>query len=242
MIALNASGRGQSVIRSLMMADDVLGSWDPLNINEVVRLFDEWPARWWITGGVALELHLGRSWRNHDDSDVSILRGDARKLPALLAGWDIQIAAAGTLAPWVTPVLVREGQNNVWCRRATDQPWCLDVTISDGDAATWIYRRDPSLRAPWAYRCCEPRKVFPTSLPSFNCSSRATTIGRRMIGTPPRSSERSPKTVGGLQICFRVIIPGNRSSRSDDNPEFGDAPITCNPLFWVPGGKLRTEH
>lgn len=132
------------------MADDELGPWKPLELGEVIRLFDRWPGRWWISGGVALELHLGRSWRVHDDSDVSVLRDDAADLSMALAGWNIQVAAAGALTPWDGSALAIEAnQNNVWCREAPDQPWCLDVTISEGDRECWIYRRDPTVRVPW---------------------------------------------------------------------------------------------
>ena len=58
------------------MADGSLGTWQPLALGEVVRLFMEFTARWWISGGHALELHLGRSWREHEDSDVGVLRQD----------------------------------------------------------------------------------------------------------------------------------------------------------------------
>jgi Aminoglycoside-2''-adenylyltransferase len=142
-------GRSPAYAR-LLMADDGLGPWKPLELGDVVQLFERWPARWWISGGVALELHVGRSWRTHHDSDVSILRDDAPALPVVLAGWDIQVAAAGTLTPWDGSVPeAAASQNNVWCRKARDQPWCLDVTISEGDQQCWIYRRDPTLRVPW---------------------------------------------------------------------------------------------
>jgi hypothetical protein len=139
------------------MPEESLGAWQPLELRQVVRLFERWAARWWITGGMALELHLGRSWRSHDDSDVSILRTDATGLLTVLAGWDIHIAAAGSLIPWDgrAPRAATD-QNNMWCRTAPDSPWCLDVTLSDGDRACWVYRRDPTLRVPW------PEAVFRT--------------------------------------------------------------------------------
>ena len=133
------------------MQDDAIGPWDPLDLGQVVRLFERWPSRWWITGGMALELYLGRSWRTHDDSDVSILRTDASGLPALLPGWDVQVAAAGSLTAWDRTELSAEAnQNNVWCRKAPNRPWCLDVTLSEGDQDCWIYRRDAALQVPWA--------------------------------------------------------------------------------------------
>lgn len=132
------------------MADDGLGLWEPLELSEAIGLFERWPTRWWISGGVALELHLGRAWRPHHDSDVSILRKDVTALRGILPDWDIQVAAAGALTPWDGAALVAHAnQNNIWCRVAPNQPWCLDVTISEGDQECWIYRRDPTLRVPW---------------------------------------------------------------------------------------------
>lgn len=142
-------GRGSPYARSLM-ANDGLGAWEPLELGELIQVFDSWPGRWWISGGVALELHLGRSWRAHDDSDVSIPRDDAVSLLVVLDGWDIQVAAAGRLTPWDgSAVAADANQNNLWCRKAPNEPWCLDVTISEGDSECWIYRRDPTLRVPW---------------------------------------------------------------------------------------------
>ena len=62
------------------------GPWDPLPLAEAVDLFRKAPFRWWVSGGHALELHVGRSWRSHDDTDISFCRDDARHLPEILAG------------------------------------------------------------------------------------------------------------------------------------------------------------
>jgi hypothetical protein len=132
------------------MAAGELGPWRPLGLDETVRLFGAFPGRWWITGGRALELHLGRSWRDHEDSDVSVLRQDVGGLTKTLAGWDLHVASAGTLSPWTGYVLhAGRSQNNIWCRTGPKAPWSLDVTIADGGAMSWIYRRDPTLQVEW---------------------------------------------------------------------------------------------
>ncbi len=133
------------------MATDGFGPWAPLTLFEVRQLFDGCPAPWWITGGHALELHTGRSWRAHDDTDVGIRRVDAHVVLRHLAdrGWETVVAAAGRVSPWDGgPLEADANQNNVWCRRSGG-PWRLDLTVGDGDDATWIYRRDRSLRRPW---------------------------------------------------------------------------------------------
>ena len=132
------------------MSTTRLGSWEPLGVGKVVELFNSAPFRWWISGGRALDLHLGRSWRRHEDTDVGIARHDLDSVHALLSGWDCHVAAAGRLAPWHgEPLDAALHQNNVWCRPAVGEPWVLDLTIGEGSEQRWIYRRDPSVELPW---------------------------------------------------------------------------------------------
>jgi lincosamide nucleotidyltransferase A/C/D/E len=134
------------------MADDRFGPWRALTVEEAQVELAGCPAPWWISGGHALELFAGRSWRMHDDLDVGIRRVDTVVVLDHLrrGGWDVVVAAAGLLTPWDGGPLVEAAhQNNVWCRRA-DGPWQLDVTVGEGDDSRWAYRRHPSITRPWA--------------------------------------------------------------------------------------------
>jgi hypothetical protein len=126
------------------MAVPDLGRWEPLSLTATIETLSDAPFRWWLTGGHALDMHVGRSWRDHDDTDVGIARRDASAFRFLLAEWDIHTAAAGQLEPWSgdEPQAPRL-QNNLWCRHDTVGPWLLDVTIGEGDDDVWIFRRDP---------------------------------------------------------------------------------------------------
>ncbi len=127
-----------------------LGTWEPLGLEAAIEIFSAAPFRWWISGGLALELHLGHSWRSHEDSDVGVLRRDLDSVHQLLSSWDLHVAAAGRLTPWRgEPLDSTRHQNNIWCRRARDGPWVLDVTVGEGSDDNWIYRRDPSVKIPW---------------------------------------------------------------------------------------------
>ncbi|MBO0728014.1 MAG: hypothetical protein J2P57_02070 [Acidimicrobiaceae bacterium] len=127
-----------------------LGPWEPLSISRIVEVFVAAPFRWWVGGGKALELHLGRSWRGHEDSDIGVVRYELDAVYALLSSWDLHVAVAGELSVWKGERLeAGEHQNNVWCRLAENRPWVLDVTIGDGTDDEWIYRRDPTVRRRW---------------------------------------------------------------------------------------------
>jgi phosphatidylserine/phosphatidylglycerophosphate/cardiolipin synthase-like enzyme len=134
--------------------------------------------RWWISGGHALELHVGRTWRHHEDTDVGIVRDEAPRLREVLAGWEVWVAAAGELRAWDGAVPVAEHhENNLWCRRRPGAPWALDVTIGDGDATHWTYRRDPRLRVPWAQAVRRTATGVPYLAPDLQLLFKA--MGRR---------------------------------------------------------------
>jgi hypothetical protein len=133
------------------VAAEELGPWSALPLSAAVDLFSGYQGRWWVSGGHALDLFMGSAWRVHEDTDISILRYETSFVRDVLAGWDIQVAASGRLCPWVgrNPRVHLE-ENNLWCRPTPDAAWCLDLTMSDGDLESWIYRRDPAVRVHWS--------------------------------------------------------------------------------------------
>ncbi len=121
--------------------------WDPMSLGEIRELFAAAPFRWWVSGGLALELHIGRSWREHGDADVGVLRSDAAAMCDWMGGRQLVVAASGSVARWNGRSLAA-GENNVWVRG--ESSWVLDLTLNDGDDERRIYRRDPSIARPWA--------------------------------------------------------------------------------------------
>lgn len=133
-----------------------------------MEIFSPASFRWWISGGHALDLHLGRTWRRHGDTDVGVVRRDLGGVHALLSRWDLHVAAAGRLAVWGGEPLERERhENNVWCRVAPDGPWVLDVTIGEGSEEGWIYRRDSSVVLPWDSAVLQTTEGIPYLAPEL---------------------------------------------------------------------------
>lgn len=130
------------------MSEDY-GRWEPASAAELARIFADAPFRWWITGGLALELYAGYSWRDHDDADLGICRADVAGLYRQLDGFHPYVAASGQLSRWDGRPLA-DGENNVWVKDSPEGPWRFDIVIGDGNDQTWIYRRDPRIRLPWS--------------------------------------------------------------------------------------------
>ena len=125
-------------------------TWDPLTPAQARDLFAAFPRPWWIAGGWALDVHLGRASRAHADIDLAVLRGDEVALPALLAGWDIRIAHDGALMPWGGEGALPAPYHQFWVRRDGATAWSFEVLLEEHDGATWRYRRDHRVTMPLA--------------------------------------------------------------------------------------------
>lgn len=133
-----------------MNPNESLGPWQPLSIEEATEIFARASFRWWISGGHALELHVGDRWRKHDDLDVGICRHDANQAHTWLHDWDLWVAAAGELSPWDgRPLDAERNENNVWARRDPEHPWAFDLTLNECTDQRWVYRRDPVVTRQW---------------------------------------------------------------------------------------------
>jgi hypothetical protein len=123
-------------------------TWNALTAAEARDLFDRLERPWWVAGGWALDLHLGRETRAHADIDLAIVRGDEVALPALLPGWEICIADDGGLTPWAGDAPLSMPYHQFWVRRAGAQAWSFEVLLEDHDGATWQFRRDGRVTMP----------------------------------------------------------------------------------------------
>ena len=123
-------------------------AWGPLDLAEVVELFRDCPARWWIAGGHALELFLGRSIRDHADVDVLVLRSEQMLVQTHLVGWDLRVAHSGRLRPWRAGEQLELPQHAVWARRDLNGAWQLELVFGEDVAGAWHYRRNPRISVP----------------------------------------------------------------------------------------------
>lgn len=117
---------------------------------------------WMFAAGVALDLHLGRVTRPHDDLDIIMPRDEAAQhaLQAVLNDWDAKAAVNGAYAAWEAPLSPPHFQVHA---RHPDLPnvIMLDFMLSDLSGGLWHYRRDPSITLPLG----EARRATPDGLP-----------------------------------------------------------------------------
>src|SRR5262249_60731721 len=89
----------RNVVASGIVPKTAFGAWQPFTLSDVVAVFASAPFRWWISGGHALDLHLGRALRLHEDNDVGVGRADLGSGNAFLSHWEQQVARPGHRLP-----------------------------------------------------------------------------------------------------------------------------------------------
>jgi hypothetical protein len=120
--------------------------WEPLMPQEVAERLRGIAIPWWIAGGWALDLFLGRQTRAHTDVEIAIFRGDEDKLRAHLKGWVWVIAEKGTFIPWEKEPLPAWA-HELWLREKGRETWQLEVLIEERAGSRWTYRRNADIGA-----------------------------------------------------------------------------------------------
>ncbi|WP_062288445.1 nucleotidyltransferase domain-containing protein [Demequina phytophila] len=123
--------------------------WAPLGPSAAAELLGPSGARWWLSGGVALDRWLGAPIRERENIDISTTSADLTVLLAVLpprySAWApdgdsvMPLADAAEDAD-LQPVLIRDEATGTWALR---------VNVEDGAPRVWVYRRDARLQLPW---------------------------------------------------------------------------------------------
>lgn len=131
------------------MTHTPLHQWWPLTPTEVVALFREVRAPWWIAGGYAIECAVGRPVRAHADIDVLLLRRDQHAVRRALAGWLCWAAdPPGQLRPWPADETLPDTVHDVWCQPRAGAPWRLQIMLDAGEGEDWVSRHHRWVRRP----------------------------------------------------------------------------------------------
>jgi hypothetical protein len=130
------------------MAAADLGAWDPFTVTTVTELMAGCEVMWWLSGGEAIDVFVGRATRTHADVDISLRRADLPAFQCFVAGrLELQVARGGRLHD-LPDGPTGDDVHGLWAREMASGPWRLQVNLEPVDGDEWIYRRDPSIRLP----------------------------------------------------------------------------------------------
>jgi Aminoglycoside-2''-adenylyltransferase len=125
--------------------DPVWRPWHPREVADRLRGID---LPWGIAGGWALDLFLGRETRQHDDVEIAIPALRFHEVRPAFAEYEFHVVGDGRRWPFHQAMLDRTYQT--WLFDPGASVYRLDVFREPHDGDTWICRRAPDIRLPYA--------------------------------------------------------------------------------------------
>lgn len=116
-------------------------------VAKIGSLLRELPCPWFVCGGWALDLFLGRVTRAHKDVDIAVARDDQFVVRDYLRrrGWALEKAVDGELSPWADGERLELPAHAVWCRNDNHDPDFFEVLLNEIDGGLFRFRRDKSV-------------------------------------------------------------------------------------------------
>jgi len=121
-------------------------NWEPTSVQEIAEIFSDFVIPWWIAGGWALDLFLGKQTRDHLDIDVLILRKDQLYVQKKLQNWILFRTQSPGLDFWKKDEYLDFPVNSIWVKDKIDSPFRFEIMLMDSEKDEWIYRRDKQIR------------------------------------------------------------------------------------------------
>lgn len=120
-------------------------------VRKVAEVFSAYSRPWFIAGGWASDLFLGRVTREHEDVDVAVLRPHQLALREHLRRWDVRYAdpnVRGVRLPWPAGQWLTLPVHELHAGRPSGDPAHVEVLLNEAVGPDWLYRRDPRVRLP----------------------------------------------------------------------------------------------
>jgi len=116
-------------------------------VLKVGSLLHDLPCPWFVCGGWALDLFLGRVTRTHKDVDIAVARDDQFVVRDYLRrrGWTLEKAIGGELTPWADGERLELPAHAVWCRNDSHDPDFFEVLLNEIGGGRFRFRRDQSV-------------------------------------------------------------------------------------------------
>ena len=114
-------------------------------LDAVARLMSGYLHSWWIAGGWAIDLFLGKQSRVHEDLDIAVLRRNQRGLYRHIASWKPPKVVNGSLLPWLEDEALELPIHEI---HAFPEGERLELLLNEAEADHWIFRRNMAVSMP----------------------------------------------------------------------------------------------
>ena len=163
--------------------------------RQVLSLLDGFGKPWWVAGGWAVDLFIGRPTRPHKDIEIALFRNDQLALQEHLGGWNLRKVVDHRLVPWLPGELLTLPVHEIHGRGPEGQ--ALEILLNECDRGRWVFRRDPAIT--------RPTKLI------FSCSAEGVPFLRPEIVLLYKSRDAGPNDHADFERAAPLLDPESRA-------------------------------
>ncbi len=112
--------------------------------HQVKSILSDYDKTWFIAGGWAIDLFLGRETRSHGDIEIAIFRIDQFSLKSYLEDWEIKKVIDGTFHEWKNEQLVHPIYELHASHKHSNMK--MEILLNENYQSDWIFRRDSRIK------------------------------------------------------------------------------------------------
>ncbi|MEX1111891.1 MAG: hypothetical protein WEC84_00355 [Candidatus Andersenbacteria bacterium] len=116
-------------------------------LNEMYEIMQDFQNPWFICGGWAIDLELGRKTRDHKDVDIGTFREDQLELQTYLGDWSFfkVLPDSRDIVEWKEGEYLEKPIHETRARKDSKE---VEFLLNDSDETSWIYRRNDRVHFP----------------------------------------------------------------------------------------------
>jgi hypothetical protein len=166
---------------------------------------------WYVCGGWALDLFLGRVTRAHKDVDIAVARRDQSEVQSYLLrrGWRLEKAFDGRLSPWDEGEWLAPPLHGVWCRNEAHDPDFFELLLNEMDDRVFRFRRDPAVTLPRARMSFESPSGLPVLAPEVVLLYKSNSPEEYGEDFDNAAPALSPESRAWLKRALEKLSPGH---------------------------------
>ena len=116
----------------------------PLRANKAFALLEQFDKPWFVAGGWALDLFLGRQTRDHTDIEIAIFREDQLALQRILKGWRLELSTKEGRRIWQPGEWLQLPLHEIHTYDSDNDG--VEFLLNEKSDSEWVFRRNKAVK------------------------------------------------------------------------------------------------
>ncbi|MDQ4121353.1 MAG: hypothetical protein M3209_07895 [Acidobacteriota bacterium] len=115
---------------------------------KVAALMSDFKPDWFVAGGWAIDLFLGKETRPHEDIEIAVFRRDQLELQNYLRDWHLQKVENRAFSDWEKGDFLKLPVFEIHCFNEDYDLLQFEVLLNETSGKDWVFRRNETITKP----------------------------------------------------------------------------------------------